>query len=203
MTKTSPLHVVVIGSGLAGLASACVLAARGQRVTLLEKNEWVGGKAAPLQSDGYRFDMGPTILTIPSILKRVFAEADRDLNDYLELIDLDPQWRCFFEGDAASGQANSVLDLVADTAAMKKNLDAFTGSSDASQGYEKFIQMSEQLHGVSNRFFFWRSVGGLADTMEVGGAFSAAVLKDVLSLRMGRSVAQWFVRMSPKNASPK
>ncbi len=189
MTKSSPLHVVVVGSGLAGLASACVLAARGQRVTLLEKNEWVGGKAAPLQSDGYRFDMGPTILTIPSILKRVFAEADRDLNDYLELIDLDPQWRCFFEGDVSTGSENSVLDLVADTAAMKKNLDAFTGSSDASKGYDKFMQMSEQLHGVSNRFFFWRSVGGLADTMEMGGAFSAAVLKDVLSLRMGRSVA--------------
>jgi phytoene desaturase len=49
--------------------------------------------------------------------------------------------------------------------------------------------MSEQLNGVSDRFFFWRSVGGLRDTMDVGGAFSAAVLKDVLSLRMGRSVA--------------
>ncbi len=49
--------------------------------------------------------------------------------------------------------------------------------------------MSKQLHGVSDRFFFWRSVGGLSDTMEVGGAFSAAVLKDVLSLKMGRSVA--------------
>ena len=189
MSDSTPLHVVVVGSGLAGLASACVLAARGQRVTLLEKNEWVGGKAAPLHSDGYRFDMGPTILTIPSILKRVFAEADRDINDYLELIDLDPQWRCFFAGDEKSGQENSVLDLVADTQAMRQNLDRFTGDKGVGEGYEKFIKMSEQLHGVSNRFFFWRSVGGLADTMEVGGAFSAAVLKDVLSLRMGRSVA--------------
>ncbi len=184
---SSSLHVVVVGGGLAGLSSACVLAARGYRVTLLDKNDWVGGKAAVHCAEGYRFDMGPTILTIPSILRRVFAEADRKLGDYLELIDLDPQWRCFFEG---SGQdENSVLDLVSKTKQMRENLDEFTGSPRSGEGYERFIKMSEQLHGVSDRFFFWRSVGGLADTMDVGGAFSVAVLKDVLSLRMGRSVA--------------
>ena len=185
---STSLKVIVIGSGLAGLSSACVLAARGHQVTLLEKNGWIGGKAAPLQEDGFRFDMGPTILTLPSVLKRVFAEADRDINDYLEMIPLDPQWRCFFEGENGS-DGNTVLDLVANTQEMKKNLDEFTGSSASGEGYERFMKVSEQLNGVSDRFFFWRSIGGLADTMEVGGAFSAAVLKDVLSLRMGRSVA--------------
>ena len=87
------LHVVVVGGGLAGLASACVLAARGHRVTLLEKNDWVGGKAAVHHSDGYRFDMGPTILTLPSVLRRVFSEAGKNLEDYIEMVALDPQWR--------------------------------------------------------------------------------------------------------------
>lgn len=176
------LDVVVVGSGLAGLASACVLAARGHRVTLLDKNDWVGGKAAQHQAEGYRFDMGPTILTLPSVLKRIFEEAGRDMNDYLTLLPLDPQWRCFFEDQ-------SVLDLVPDVAQMRKHLDQLTGSNAAGAGYEKFINLSKRLHEVSNRFFFWRSIGGLSDTMEVGGAFSAAVLKDVLSLRMGQSVA--------------
>ncbi len=183
-------HVVVVGGGLAGLSSACVLAARGHRVTLCDKNEWIGGKAAVHRTSGYRFDMGPTILTLPSVLRRVFAEADRNLDDYMEIVPLDPQWRCFFEGTAAAKTSeNTVLDLVADVDTMKQHLREFTGGEAAAKGYEKFIRMSEQLHGVSDRFFFWRSVGGLADTMEVGGAFSAAVLKDVLSLRMGRSVA--------------
>lgn len=176
------LKVVVVGGGLAGLASACVLAARGHRVTLLDKNDWVGGKAAVHQADGYRFDMGPTILTLPSVLKRIFEEAGRDVNDYMTLLPLDPQWRCFFEDQ-------SVLDLVADIPQMRKNLEKLTGTVAAGDGYEKFIAMSKRLHEVSDRFFFWRSVGGLADTMDVGGAFSAAVLKDVLSLRMGKSVA--------------
>ena len=204
-SKTSH-RVVVVGGGLAGLSAACVAAARGHQVTLLEKNSWVGGKAAEHRTEGYRFDMGPTILTLPSVLKRVFDEAGRDIADYLELLPLDPQWRCFFEGSDSSGHSNgsgkkhnTVLDLVPDVAAMKRNLLAFTGSEASGAGYEKFIKLSKQLHGVSDRFFFWRSVGGLADTMDVGGAFSAAVLKDVLSLRMGQSVASVVRKHVPEH----
>ena len=89
------LDVGVVGAGLGGLAAACTLAARGHRVTLHERNGWVGGKAATLDVEGYHFDMGPTILIMPSVLRRVFAEADRDLDDYLDLVPLEPQWRCF------------------------------------------------------------------------------------------------------------
>lgn len=176
------LSIGVIGGGLAGLAASCTLAARGHKVTLFEKNEWVGGKAAVHQQDGYRFDMGPTILTLPSVLQRIFREANRKLDDYMELVPLDPQWRCFFED-------GGVLDLVANLQKMRENLDKFSNSSNAGSGYEKFMQISKQLHNVSDKFFFWKSVGGIGDTMEIGGAFSPSVLKDVLSLRMGRSVA--------------
>lgn len=176
------LNVGVIGGGLAGLAAACTLAARGHKVTLLEKNEWVGGKAAVLHQDGFRFDMGPTILTLPSVLHRIFREANRNLEDYMHLVALDPQWRCFFDD-------GGVLDLVPDLAKMKANLERFSPNPTVGQGYERFMQISKRLHEVSEKFFFWRSVGGIGDTMEVGGAFSATVLKDVLSLRMGQSVA--------------
>jgi phytoene desaturase len=126
--------------------------------------------------------MGPTILTLPSVLKRIFREANRNLEDYMELVALDPQWRCFFED-------GSVLDLVANIQKMRDSLNKFSNSPNAGAGYEKFMQISKQLHSVSDKFFFWKSVGGIGDTMEVGGAFSPSVLKDVLSLRMGRSVA--------------
>ncbi len=176
------LNVGVIGSGLAGLTAACTLAARGHKVTLFEKNEWLGGKAAVYREDGFRFDMGPTILTLPSVLKRVFSEAGKKMEDYLQLVALDPQWRCFF-------QDQSVLDLVANTEKMKENLNKFSSSPKVAEGYQRFMNISHQLHDVSKKFFFWRSIGGIGDTMEVGGAFSASVLRDVMSLRMGRSVA--------------
>src|SRR2546421_1402288 len=91
-----PGQIAVVGGGLGGLAAACVLAARGYRVTLFERNSWPGGKAAVLQERGYRFDMGPTILTLPSVLRRIFAEAGRPLEEALTLLPCDPQWRAVF-----------------------------------------------------------------------------------------------------------
>lgn len=173
---------IVIGSGLAGLATAITLAARGYAVTVIEKNEWLGGKAAVLEDRGYRFDMGPTILTLPSVLRRVFKEAGRRLEDYLEMVRLDPQWRCFYED-------GKQFDLVESLPQMKNSLQEFTGSDATGNGYEKFMSISKKLDEVSHKFFFWKSVGGIADTMNVKESMSLNVLRDVLSLRFGRTVA--------------
>lgn len=169
-------RVGVIGGGLGGLASACTLAARGHRVTLFEKNEWVGGKAAVLEQDGYRFDMGPTILTVPSVLRRIFAEADRRLEDHLDLVRLDPQWRCFFDD-------GSVLELHADEDRMAEAIGQLSPHPGDPDGYHRFLEFSRRLESISERFFFWRSVGSIRDTFDLKGTFSLSVLKDVLGMR--------------------
>ena len=175
--------VAIVGGGLGGLAAACTLAARGYDVTLLERNSWLGGKAAELKQAGFRFDMGPTILTLPSVLRRIFHEANRSLDDYLRLVPLDPQWRCMFDD-------GSQLDLVADTSQMQRKLEAFTGGKQSvSRGYGDFMRISKRLHDVSDRFFFWKSVGSIRDTFDVGNSFSPSVVADILNLRMGRTVS--------------
>lgn len=173
--------VAVIGSGLGGLAAAVTLAARRYRVLLLERNDWLGGKAAILEGNGYRFDMGPTILTIPSVLERIFAEAGRDVKRELDLVPLDPQWRCFFED-------GSVLDLVADPERMAASLEQYTPDTGSAAGYRRFIRASERLHEISNRYFFWRPVGGMRDMFDLRAGFSPSVLADVLRLRPGKTV---------------
>ena len=175
-------RVGIIGGGLGGLAAACILAARGHRVTLFEKSPWLGGKAAVLQEAGYRFDMGPTILTMPDVLRRIFAEAGRNLDDYLDLIRLDPQWRCFYED-------GSVLDLHADENRMAETIERYAPGSDSASGYRNFLRFSERMHSISNRFFFWRSVGGMRDMIDFSVGFKPKLLADVMSMRMGRSVA--------------
>ena len=182
-------RIGVIGGGLGGLAAACTLAARGHKVVLFEKNPWLGGKAAVLEEAGFRFDMGPTILTVPAVLRRIFAEAGHAMEERLDLVRLDPQWRCFFEDD-------SVLDLVEDTAAMSRRLDAFAPGKSGS-GYRDFIALSKQLHRVSEKFFFWRSVEDLGDTMDLKTSFNASTLGDVMSLRMGATVAGTIRRRVP------
>lgn len=172
----------VIGSGLAGLASACVLAARGYSVTLFEKNSWLGGKAATLDENGFHFDMGPTILTLPSVLKRIYEEAGIPLEQEMELIPLDPQWRCFYSD-------GSVLDLVRNVEQMQSRLDEFTGSPACGVGYQKFMKLSRRLHDISDRYFFYKPIGGLKDMFDWKGSMKASALGDVLSMRMGRGVA--------------
>lgn len=181
-------RIVVIGGGLGGLAAACTLAARGHSVTLLEASDWLGGKAAALRRDGYRFDMGPTILTVPAVLERIFSEARRPLGDYVDLVPLDPQWRSFFDD-------GSVLDLHADAGRMEDALERFAAGT--SPGYRRFLALSERLHDISERFFFWRSVGGLGDVFDLKGSFSARTLADVLAMRMGQSVASTVRTLVP------
>lgn len=171
----------IIGGGLGGLAAACTLAARGHEVTLFERNPWVGGKAAVLEVDGYRFDMGPTILTLPSVLRRIFAEAGRRLESELDLIRLDPQWRSFFSD-------GSTLDLVADAQRMAGLLATFSPGTATAAGYERFMELSERLNDISQRYFFYRSIGGLRDMFVPRDLARATVLRDVLAMRMGRTV---------------
>ena len=180
----------IIGGGLAGLSAACVLAARGHRVTLFERNDWLGGKAAQLCGDGFRFDMGPTIVTIPSVLRRIFSEAGARLEDYLDLVRLDPQWRCFFD-DGTS------LDLAQNPDAMAQTLDAFAPGTNSGQRYRDFIKFSERLDGISQRHFFYKSIGGLRDMFQWKASFDPKMLGDVLAMRMGRSVASTVRKFTP------
>jgi phytoene desaturase len=180
----------IIGGGLAGLSAACVLAARGNKVVLFERNDWLGGKAAQLRGDGFRFDMGPTIVTIPSVLHRIFSEAGARMEDYLELVRLDPQWRCFFDD-------GSSLDLAQDPEAMAKTLDTFAPGTNSGARYRDFIDYSERLDDISQRRFFYKSIGGLGDMMNWKTAFDPKMLADVLSMRMGRSVAGTVRKFTP------
>ncbi len=175
------MNVGIIGSGLAGLAAACTLAARGHKVTVFEKNPWLGGKAAQLREQGFRFDMGPTILIQPSVLKRIFEEAGRRMEDYVPMVRLDPQWRCFFE----DGQQ---IDLKDDATEMAAQLEAIWPRMGV--GYLKLMEESKQLHSISERFFFWRSIGSMRDTMDMKGAFDLKVLRDVMRMRLGKTVAE-------------
>jgi phytoene desaturase len=102
------------------------------------------------------------------------------MNAELDLRRLDPQWRCFFED-------NTVLDLQEDMQTMTESLAKYAPGTEA--GYRDFIGMSENLHAVSEKFFFWRSVEDVFDTLDFRKNMDLATLRDVLSLRMGTTVA--------------
>lgn len=181
-------RIGIVGAGLGGLAAACTLAARGHKIVLFDKNPWLGGKAAVLHEGGFRFDMGPTILTVPGVLARIFAEAGRRMEDYLDLVRLDPQWRCFFDDGSA-------LDLHDTEDASAAAIGEYAPGSEA--GYRDFMAMSRTLDDISNKFFLWRPVEDIRDTLDLKRNMDLATLKDVLALRMGSTVAREIRKRVP------
>jgi phytoene desaturase len=89
-------HIAVVGAGLGGIGAAVRLAAIGHRVTLLEKNERPGGKMNLVEVGGFRFDTGPSLVTLPGVLADTFRAAGRRIEDYLTLKPLDPICRYRF-----------------------------------------------------------------------------------------------------------
>ncbi|TQL46722.1 phytoene desaturase [Homoserinimonas aerilata] len=91
-------HTVVIGGGISGLATAGLLAREGHRVTLLEKQESVGGRAGVWEQDGFRFDTGPSWYLMPEVFDHFFTLMGTSAQEQLELVKLDPGYRVYFEG---------------------------------------------------------------------------------------------------------
>ncbi len=111
------MHVAVIGAGMGGLAAAVRLAARGVAVSVFEQGPRAGGKLNQWTQDGWTFDTGPSLLTMPWVLRELFADAGYALDDFLTLDPVDPVCRYAF----ADG---SSLDVTTDTARMAANIEA-------------------------------------------------------------------------------
>ena len=83
-------HALVIGAGLGGLASAMRLGAKGYRVTVLDRLDRVGGRGSSISKEGHRFDLGPTIVTVPDVYEKLWAACGRNFHDDVDLRSLDP-----------------------------------------------------------------------------------------------------------------
>jgi phytoene desaturase len=148
--------IVVIGSGFGGLGIAIRLQARGFNVTLMEKNEMIGGHAYQMKKDGYTFDMGPSLITAPDIIRGVFNAAGKKMEDYLDLIKLDPYYRIYFHN-------GEYIDYTGDSDQMKQQLAKFD-SRDA-DNYDRFMENCRLIYDAvitdglgSTPFMSWKTM---------------------------------------------
>lgn len=182
--------VVIVGGGLAGLSSAVELAGKGVPVTIVDANNHLGGKMNLLEEDGFTFDMGPTIITMPQVLKGIIGRTGRDPADYIDLIDLDPQWRCFFDDGTR-------IDLRRDPHQWAREMDQQFPDAKPGAGFLKFYNFSQRMYSLSEKVFYYKDLGGIGDMIRKPPS-EPGVAKDAMAMRLHSTVGATIEKMIPE-----
>jgi len=140
--------VIIIGSGIGGLATALRLLKNGYKVEIYEKDETIGGRVNILETETFRFDLTASILMMPDLYKEIFSYVNKDYRDYLEVIQINPTYRLFSADKTALDFNNNISSL---TTALEKI------SKEDSLGYFKFISHVYEKYLIANEYFLQRS----------------------------------------------
>jgi phytoene desaturase len=143
-------HVVVVGAGYAGLSAALRLAGAGRKVTIIERESVPGGRSGLLQSNGYSFDTGPSVLTMPSLINDAFNCVGEELKDWVDLMPLKPLYRAFYDD-------GSQIDVHANTEEMEAEI-ARTVSSAEAAGYRRYVEFVTKLYKYEMNDFIDRNI---------------------------------------------
>ncbi len=149
-------RAVVIGAGLGGLSAAISLATDGYAVTVLEKNGLPGGKLNVATKDGFRFDLGPSLLTMPHVFAALFERAGRSMSDYVRFRELPTQWRNFFEDGVR-------FDFCSDLRQQEHELSKL--GPEAGRGFLAFLEYSRSLLKLTERGYFASGLESLGETL--------------------------------------
>ena len=143
-------RVLVVGAGLGGLSAALRLAGAGREVTVVEREPVPGGRAGRLELDGYSFDTGPTVLTMPDLIADALDCVGERLEDWLDLRPVDPLYRAHYPD-------GSTLDVKADVDAMAAEVERVCGAAEAA-GYRRFVGFVSALYRAEMRTFIDRNL---------------------------------------------
>ncbi|PPI56539.1 phytoene desaturase family protein [Rathayibacter toxicus] len=165
-SAVGPPRAVVIGGGIAGLASAALLAREGYAVTLLEARETVGGRVGMWERDGFRFDTGPSWYLMPEVFDHFFRLMGTSSAERLDLVRLDPGYRVYSEG------SDEPIDVRAD---LESNLSLFERiEPGAGNRLRDYLDSARETYELARRRFLYTSFS----------SFLPLLRRDVLS-RLG------------------
>jgi phytoene desaturase len=171
LTSVTKPHAVVIGAGLGGLAAAIRLGARGYRVTVVEKLDIPGGRAGVFKQDGFTFDAGPTIMTVPQVFEELWETAGRNFSEDVTLKPVTPFYTIRFDD-------GSTFNAQHDPEAMRREV-AKLSPGDV-KGYDRFMADSKAIFKVGFEQLAHVPFTNFADML--------AIVPDLLKLQGWRSV---------------
>lgn len=132
-------RAIVIGAGLGGLSAAMRLGAKGYAVTVLDRLDRTGGRGSSIEQDGHRFDLGPTIVTVPDVFERLWAECGRDFHNDVDLRPLEPFYEVRWPDGTKFSACSDDDKMLAEVAKLSPN-DV--------KGFQKFLKDSNARYVV-------------------------------------------------------
>jgi len=142
------LRIAIIGAGLGGLSAAIRLAHRGHKVKVFESNNSAGGKANSFSKNGFRFDTGPSLLTMPFVIEDLFSSVNENISEYLKLEKLDITCKYFYQ-DNTILNAFSDIEKFADEVSKKTN--------DSSESIKRYLNYSKRIYDLTAELFLFKS----------------------------------------------
>jgi phytoene desaturase len=135
--------VLIIGAGLGGLSAASYLAKAGHRVTILEKNNWIGGRVQTWKMGGFNFDMGPSWYWMPEIFAQYYADFGHHVSDFYQLKRLSPSYRIYF--------ADEHVDMLADKKGMCQLFEHYELGS--GERLNSLLKKAETVYNIAMKEF--------------------------------------------------
>lgn len=177
-------RAVIIGGGISGLASAALLAQRGWSVDLLEARNEFGGRAGSWESDGFRFDTGPSWYLMPEVFERFFQLLGTSADEQLDLQQLDPGYRVFFEGH------EQPLDIAAEERVNVERFEAIEPG--AGRALERYLESARATYELAVARFLYTSFDSLRPFLDRRVLRSAHRLGPLLLQSLERFTARRF-----------
>jgi len=157
-----------VGGGVGGLATAAALAAGGADVTLVERNDWLGGVAGRIEEGGFRFDAGPSWYMMPAVFERFFELFDRSADDFYRLRRLDPHYRLLWKddrGDAAPCRPADRIDATGDRDRMRRIFESHEDGAGAA--FEEYLDEAADTYRVGMERFVYEDRTQFRDFVDV------------------------------------
>ena len=167
-------HIVVVGSGFSGLAAAACLAKEGHKVTVLEKNPTLGGRARKFKAEGFSFDMGPSWYWMPEVFEDFYQKFGFTTSDFYDLKRLDPSYRVYFED-------HKPFEVPASYGELRKLFESYEPGS--ATKLDDFLAEAKYKYEVGMSEFVWKP------SLSITEFFDARIIKSSLKLQMFSSIS--------------
>ncbi|HXF63931.1 MAG TPA: phytoene desaturase family protein [Caldilineaceae bacterium] len=203
MASAAEPPIVVVGAGIGGLSAAICLAAQGQPVMLVEQQAVVGGKMGYLEDQGFRWDTGPSVITMRPVFEQLFARAGKRMAEYLELVPVEPLTRYFYPDGVR-------LDMTRDWPRLAEQIAALDPRDVA--GYLRFLAFAAEVYRITGPAFLYGPPPSLrtfaaappASWLKIGAwsSMSRAIARHVHSAHLRQLLGRFatYVGASPYHA---